>query len=68
MFTLNVPDMTCGHCASVVTAAVKDVDHGAALDFDIPGRTVKVQTSAEVAAILAALDAAGYPSTARAPE
>ena len=29
MLKLNVPDMTCGHCAGVVTKAIRSVNAGA---------------------------------------
>lgn len=66
MITLNVPDMSCGHCAGVITKAVKQLDSNAVLDFDMPAHTVKVQTSAPVAQVLATLDDAGYPARAGA--
>lgn len=64
MLKLNVPDMTCGHCAGVVTKAVKSVDAGAAINVDLPTQTVTIQSTSDGEAIKSALGAAGYPATA----
>jgi copper chaperone len=66
MLILNVPDMTCGHCVGVVTEAVKRVDADAAVSTDLSAQTVTVNSSAEPAALQAALEKAGYPATALA--
>ena len=60
MLNLKVPDMTCGHCADVVTRAVRSVDSSAMLDIDLASQTVSVVTSADPAEVTQALDAAGY--------
>lgn len=54
------PDMTCGHCASVITKAVKSVDPAAEVKVDLPTRTVSVESSATTAAIAKAVEEAGY--------
>lgn len=64
MLKLNVPDMTCGHCAGVVTKAVQSVDAGARIDIDLKSQTVSVETSADAAMVAQALDTAGYPAQA----
>ncbi len=64
MVKLNVPDMSCGHCAGVITKAIKEVDPGAEVKVDLPGKTVAVTTTAPKHSISAALERAGYPSTA----
>lgn len=63
MVKLNVPDMSCGHCVGVITRAIKDVDPGAEIKVDLPGKTVAVTTTAPAQSISAALERAGYPST-----
>lgn len=63
MLKLNVPDMTCGHCAATVTKAVRSVDDAAVVDIDLPAKAVSIRTNAEPAKISAALEAAGYAST-----
>ena len=60
----NVPDMTCGHCVSTVTKAVKALDEAAEVKADLAAKTVSVETSAPAAAVSKALDEAGYPNTA----
>ncbi|MCC7286158.1 MAG: heavy-metal-associated domain-containing protein, partial [Burkholderiaceae bacterium] len=35
MLAYRVEDMTCGHCASTITRAVRDVDAGAKVEVDI---------------------------------
>jgi len=63
MLTFNVPDMSCGHCVSVVTKAVRSVDADAAVSTDLSARTVTVKSAAAPSALQSALDKAGYPAT-----
>lgn len=63
MIKFNIPDMSCGHCAGVITKAVKSLDQDAALDFDLAAHTLQVRTSADLHTLLATLDDAGYPAT-----
>jgi copper chaperone len=60
MLELNLPGMTCGGCARGVTAAIKSVDSTAKVVTDVPGRTVRIETSAKLEAIKAAVAEAGY--------
>ena len=62
MITLKVPDMTCGHCAGVVTKAVQNVDAEARVHIDLKARTVTVETKADGGAVARALETAGYPA------
>jgi copper chaperone len=62
MLKLNVPDMTCGHCAGMVTKAVKSVDAGATISVDLPSQTVSIDSAADASSIKGALEAAGYPT------
>ncbi len=64
MMKLNVPDMTCGHCAGTVTKVVQSVDSQASVTVDLPSRTVSIVTDADAAPISRALEAAGYPNEA----
>jgi copper chaperone len=59
----SVPDMTCGHCVSTVTKAVKALDPAAEVKADLGAKTVTVETTAPAAAVSKALDEAGYPNT-----
>lgn len=63
MITLNVPDMSCGHCAGVITKALKALDQDAVITFDMARHVVEVRTAASTAAVLATLDQAGFPAS-----
>lgn len=67
MIKLDIPAMSCGHCAGVITGVVRGLDPGAVLDFDMAQRRVAVTTSAATDAVLAALAGADYPATVHAP-
>ena len=54
------PDMTCGHCASVITKAIKSVDPVAEVKVDLPTRTVTVESAASPTTITKAVTEAGY--------
>jgi copper chaperone len=60
MPTLRIPDMTCGGCARSVTLALQSVDGGAQLQIDVPNRQVRVESSVDENALLAALREAGF--------
>ena len=47
----NVPDMTCGHCVSTVTKAIKGLDAAAEGKADLASKTVTVETSAPAPAV-----------------
>lgn len=64
MMKLNVPDMSCGHCAGVITKAIKEIDPEADIKVDLPSKTVAVTTTAPTPRISQALSDAGYPNTA----
>lgn len=56
-----VEDMTCGHCAGRVRAAICALDPHAAVTVDLSTHTVVVESSADRESIRTALDAEGYP-------
>ena len=62
MTTLSIPDLSCGHCKAAVEAALATVPGAGALSVDLPARKVAVSGPADLATLLAALDAAGYPA------
>jgi copper chaperone len=62
MLLLKLNDMSCGHCVSTVEKTVKGVDAGARIGTDLAAKTVRIEGAADPAAIVAALDEAGYPS------
>jgi copper ion binding protein len=61
MYELQVEGMSCGHCVSAVTRSVKEVDHAARVEVDLATQKVKVESSAALADIAAAVEEAGYP-------
>ena len=61
MTTFEVKDMTCGHCVSTITQAVKDVDRGAKIQIDLATHRVTIDpTEADAAALSDAIRQAGY--------
>jgi copper chaperone len=64
MYEFQVKDMTCGHCLSAVTAAVKSVDTTAEVRVDLKARLVQVSSaSTEPSQIAKAIENAGYTPT-----
>ena len=57
--------MSCGHCVGRVTKAVQGVDAAATVSIDLPSKRVEIDSSADLDRIVAAIDAAGYPVSAR---
>ena len=62
MLKLSVPDMSCSHCVSAVTEAVKGVDSTAEVAVDLDTKVVTVRSDASRDALAAALSEAGYES------
>lgn len=63
MMEFKVEDMSCGHCAGVITKAVKELDAQATIEIDLSQKIVKVETSRDRATLVQALDDAGYPTS-----
>ena len=61
MLEFKVEAMSCGHCAAVVTQAVKAVDPQARVDVDLGTHTVRVETPSARDVVARALADAGYP-------
>ncbi len=61
MIELNLPDMTCGHCASTVTQTCKLVDSDATVEVDLTTKNVKISSSEDRNEFVEALTEAGYP-------
>lgn len=57
-----IEELSCNHCAGVITKTVAGVDPAATLQIDIPSKTVKIQTTASTASMAGALEQAGYPA------
>ncbi len=60
MYELKVDGMTCGGCAASVKRAVQALDSKANVDVDLPSKTVKVDTAAQLDAVKNAVEEAGY--------
>ena len=60
MFEFQIPSMSCGHCVGVITRTVKEVDPRAQLGIDLPGHTVRVESTETRERLAAALAGAGY--------
>lgn len=58
--TLSVPDMSCGHCRASITAALAPL--GAAVTFDAERRQITLADGPAPEAVIAALDAIGFPA------
>ena len=64
MTLFKVEDMSCAHCVATIAATVKALDAGAIVESDLATKVVEVNSSAEPAAIQAALAEAGYEARA----
>ncbi len=60
MTTLKVKGMTCGGCAAAIKRAIARVDPGAAVDVDLKGGQVHVQSGRDAATLRSAIETAGY--------
>ena len=61
MIAFEVSDMTCGHCVSTITKALKAADKDAKVQIDLALRRVQVEPASAGAADLAeAIKDAGY--------
>ncbi len=63
MTILSVPDMSCNHCKATVEAALGAVPGAGAVTVDLTARKVEIAGPAPAAALIQALDQAGYPAT-----
>ncbi|MEO6145670.1 MAG: heavy-metal-associated domain-containing protein [Sulfuriferula sp.] len=60
MIEFKVEDMTCGHCAGVITKAVAAVDAKAKVAIDVPNHSVRIDGSTQQQALQDAITEAGY--------
>ena len=61
MISFQVNDMTCGHCVSTITKAVKTEDANAILRFDLAAHRVDIELGeADAAELSEAIKQAGY--------
>ena len=62
--TYLVPGMTCDHCKIAVTEEVTKVAGVAAVSVDLGTKLVRIDGGADDAALVAAIDEAGYDAVA----
>ena len=60
MIELTVNDMTCGHCASTITRAVKDVDAAGGCEVDLAAKRVRISSTHPASEFVVAIRQAGY--------
>ena len=60
MLELTLPTMTCGHCVSVVTKAIKQADPQASVQIDLASHQVRIETAEDRETIESAVTWAGY--------
>ncbi|HSN21929.1 MAG TPA: heavy-metal-associated domain-containing protein [Usitatibacter sp.] len=60
MIQLTVNDMTCGHCASTITRAVKDVDAASQCEVDLGAKRVRITSTRPASEFVEAIKEAGY--------
>ncbi len=61
MISFQVDDMTCGHCVSTITKAVRSVDQGARVEIDLAAHRVQIEpTEAGASELADAIREAGY--------
>ena len=58
--TFQVEGMSCGHCVSAVTQAVKSVDPGAEVKVDLGSGRVEVDSDSDRAELAQAIQEEGY--------
>ena len=65
MITFEVKDMTCGHCVSTITKAVRSVDKDATVQIELQSRRVQIEpTEATADELRDAIQEAGYTPVA----
>lgn len=64
MIEFTVNDMTCGHCASTITRAVKEVDAAGRCEIDLAAKRVRIESSHGAEEFREAIAEAGYTPVA----
>ena len=64
MIQFTVNDMTCGHCASTITRAVKEVDAAGRCEIDLAAKQVRIESSHPAEDFREAIAKAGYTPVA----
>lgn len=61
MIEFQLPDMTCGHCASMVAKALKLSDPECTVSIDLKAQKVQMVSAEDRQTLAEALAEAGYP-------
>lgn len=61
MYELHVEGMSCGHCVGAVTKSVQEVDAAARVEVDLATQKVRIESTAALAQLAAAVEEAGFP-------
>ena len=57
---LHVPGMSCGHCTAAITKEITALDTSASVRANLDSRTVDVDTSCTISAVVEAIKTSGY--------
>ena len=60
MIEFTVNDMTCSHCVSTITRAVKDVDTAGRCEIDLATKRVRIESEHPADDFRTAIAEAGY--------
>jgi copper chaperone len=60
MIEFTVNDMTCGHCASTITRAVKEIDASGRCEIDLSAKRVRIESTHPAEEFREAIEEAGY--------
>lgn len=63
MIKFYVSDMTCGHCVSVITKVILQLQDDAKVNADLVNGTLSVESELDADEIIEALKEAGYVAT-----
>lgn len=63
MMKFYVSDMTCGHCVSVITKAILQLQDDAKVEADLVSHIISVSGELDADEIIEALKEAGYVAT-----
>ena len=60
MIEFRIDDMTCGHCASTITKAVRSLDQAAKVEIDLAAKRVRVESPVGPLKLAEAIRLAGF--------
>ena len=60
MLTLQIENMTCGHCVKAITNAILEADQNAQVDVILDQKQVNVESKLEANQIISLLEDEGY--------